>query len=93
MALSMTTPRDQIVTDVQAALLSGNREKVSTLRWLLASLDSERIRTGEEVDENSFLRLVQKAIKQRRESAEQFREGGRAELADREEREVQFLDS
>jgi uncharacterized protein YqeY len=87
----MTNPRELIAADIQDALRSGAGEKVSTLRLLLASLDNERIRSGNIVDEPSFYRLVQKAIKQRRESAEQFKNGGRGELADKEDREAQFL--
>ena len=87
----MTNPRDQLATDIQDALRSGDAEKVSTLRLLLASLDNERIRSGEEVDVTSFLRLVQKAIKQRQEAARLFKKGGRAELAEKEESEARLL--
>ena len=51
----------------------------------------ERIRSGEEIDEETFFRLVRKGIKQRKDSAEQYREGSRAELAEAEEREAQYL--
>lgn len=87
----MKIPRNQIATDIQDALRSGDSEKVSTLRLLLASLDNERIRSGEGVDPSSFLRLVQKAIKQRQESAELFNKGGRPELAEKERREADIL--
>ena len=87
----MTLPRDQIAGDIQHALRAGDGERVSTLRLLLASLDNERIRSGQDVDATSFLRLVQKAIKQRQESAGLFEKGGRAELAAKEVREADLL--
>ncbi len=87
----MGTPRERIEAEVQQALKSGDKERLATLRLLLNSIKNERIRTGEEVSEDGFLRLVQKAIKQRQESAEQYRSGGREELAEREQREAEIL--
>ena len=87
----MTTPQQTIEADARTALKAGEKERVSTLRLLLTAITNERIRAGEEVDEATFLGLVRKAIKQRRESAEQFRKGDREELAAREEREAKIL--
>ena len=70
---------------------SGEKEKLSTLRLLLSEIKNERIRSGEEVDEATFFRLVRKGIKQRKDSAEQYRKGSRAELAEAEEREAEYL--
>ncbi len=84
-------PQEQIESDVKEALRSGEKEKLSTLRLLLSEIKNERIRSREQVDEETFLRLVRKGIKQRKDSAEQYREGSRAELAEAEEREVEYL--
>ena len=48
-------------------------------------------KAGREVDEANFLTLVRKALKQRQDSIEQFRQGGREDLADREEQEAKIL--
>lgn len=85
------SPQERIETDVQEALKAGDKERLATLRLLLNSIKNERIRTGAEVDDEGFLRLVQKAIKQRQESAEQYRKGNRVELAEREQREAGIL--
>lgn len=87
----MSTPRKRLESEVTAALKAGEKDRLSTLRLLLSEVKNEAIRTGEEVNEESFLKLVRKAIKQRKESIAQFREGGRDELADREEREAEIL--
>jgi uncharacterized protein YqeY len=87
----MTTPREQLEAEIKDSLKAGEKQKLATLRLLLTSVDNERIRSGEEVDQAGFLDLVQKAIKQRRDSAEQFRKGGRPELADNEDGEAEIL--
>lgn len=70
---------------------SGEKEKLSTLRMLLTEIKNDRIRRGSEVDEDGFVSLVRKAIKQREESIAQFRKGGREELAAKEEAEIKTL--
>lgn len=87
----MDTPRGRLEADVRQALKSGDRARLSNLRLLLAELNNEMLRRGGEVDETGFAALVRKAIKQREEAAGQFRAGGRAELAAKEEREAAEL--
>ncbi|HUO87138.1 MAG TPA: GatB/YqeY domain-containing protein [Thermoanaerobaculia bacterium] len=87
----MTTPQEQVEADVKAALKKGDKERLGTLRMLLAEIKNERIRRGGEVDEAAMAALVRKAIKQRHEAAEQFRRGDREESAVREEREAAIL--
>ena len=87
----MSTPEETTRTQIKEALKAGDKERVSTLRLLLAAIKNERIRRGEEVDEAGMIRLVRKAIKQRKDSAEQYRKGDREELAAKEEREAEIL--
>ena len=87
----MSTPGEKIQEEVRAALKAGDKERVATLRLLSNAIHNEEIRAGDKVDETGFLKLVRKAIKQRRDSAEQYRAGGRPELADKEEREAEIL--
>ena len=84
-------PHDDIAAAVRTALKAGERERVATLRMLLNEIDNERIRSQEEVDETAFLRLVRRSVKQREESAGQYEEGGREELAAKERREIEIL--
>ena len=87
----MGTPQERIEAEVQQALKARDKERLSTLRMLLNAIKNERIRSGEEVDEQTFLGLVRKAIKQRRESSEHYRQGSRLELAEREDQEAEIL--
>ncbi len=87
----MSAFQDRLQDEIKGSLKAGDKEKVSTLRLLLSAVKNEEIRLGGELDEARFLQLVQKAIKQRGESAEQYRKGDRLELAEREEREADLL--
>jgi uncharacterized protein YqeY len=87
----MSSPQERIETEVREALKAREKERLSTLRMLLNSIKNERIRTGDEVDEATFLNLVRKGIKQRQDSSQQYRQGGRQELADLEDREAEIL--
>ena len=87
----MSTPLEQIQNDIKDALKAKDKERLSTLRLLLAEIKNEKIRSGEEVGDDAFARLVRKAVKQRKDSAEQYTKGDRAELAAKEEREAEIL--
>jgi hypothetical protein len=89
----MSTPRERIETELKAALKAKDKERLGTLRMLLSEIKNEQIRSGQEVDEPTFLKLVQKAVKQRHDSAEQYRKGDREELAEKEEREAEILEA
>ncbi len=88
----MSTPLEQIQDDIKSALKARERERLGTLRMLLAEIKNEKIRSGQEVDDDAFIRLVKKAVKQRKDSVEQYRGGGREELAAKEEREIEILE-
>jgi uncharacterized protein YqeY len=85
-------PRTVIEHDLQAALRAGDKEDLQTLRLLLTELKNKSIELGKEVDESDFHRIVQRSIKQRQESARQYREGNREELASKELREAAMLE-
>lgn len=86
-----TTPQQRIEADVKSAMKARDRARLDTLRMLLTAIKNRRIELGEEIDEADFLSLVRKAIKQRGEAAEQYRKGGRGELADKEDEEASIL--
>jgi hypothetical protein len=91
--MTTTTPQQRIEAEVKTAMKSGEKERLSTLRMLLAEIKNERIRRGDEVDEAGFISLIRKAIKQREDSISQYRAGGREELAAREEAELKVLNA
>jgi uncharacterized protein YqeY len=87
----MAQPQERVSNDLKESMKTGDKERTSTLRMLLAELKNERIRAGAEVSEESFLGVVQKAVKQRGDAADQYRNANRADLAEKEEREAKIL--
>ncbi len=75
-----------------AAMKAGEKERLSTLRMLLTQIKNDAISSGAEVGEDRFIALVKKAIKQRKDSSEQFRKGDRPEMAAKEDREASLLE-
>lgn len=69
------------------------KEKLGTLRLLLTAIKNEQIDKGAELDEDGFILVVKRLVKQRRESATQYRDAGRAELAEAEEAEIVVLEA
>ena len=86
-----TAPQQRVESDLKAALKAGEKAKLSTLRLLLTEIKNERIRLRAEVDEAAFTALIRRAMKQREESAAQYRQGNRADLAAKEESEAATL--
>ena len=88
----MTSPLyDTLLADIKVAMKARNTEALTTLRSMNAQIKDATINEGKEVSDVDVATVVAKGIKQRQESAEQFHQGGRQELADKEEREVELL--
>jgi uncharacterized protein len=79
---------DQIKTDLQGAMRAGEKEKVGALRLVLSELQ----KAAKEGNDDE-LAVLRRERKRRLEAAEQFREGGRAELAAAEESEGELIGS
>jgi uncharacterized protein YqeY len=80
----MAEIHDRIEADLKAAMKGGDRLRVSTLRMVTSELVNRRIELGRPLTLEEELEVLGRAAKQRRESEEQFRAGGRDEMADRE---------
>ena len=77
--------KDQIKSYMITALKAGEKERLSTIRMLLSAIQMREIDAKEELGDNEVLQIVEKLIKQRKDSAQQFAD------ADRPEREAQEL--
>jgi uncharacterized protein YqeY len=75
----------------KVALKSGDALKLSTLRLLLAAVHNEEIRLRKELGTEEIQRVVSTLSKQRSESIELYRKGGREDLAQKEEAELKIL--
>jgi uncharacterized protein len=83
--------KNRISDDIKQAMRAGDKPRLTTLRMVAAAIKQREIDERVEVDEAGALAIVEKMIKQRRESAEQYRAGGRPELAEAEEAEIAML--
>jgi len=76
---------------VKSAMRERNKEKTSTLRMALSELKKEEIDRREEITNADSIKILQRMIKQRKESKAQFLGAGRSELADKENEEILIL--
>lgn len=83
----------RINEDVKQAMRSGDKARLKILRMVTAAIKQREIDGRTELDDAEVLAVVEKMIKQRRESAEQYRAGNRPELAEVEEEEIAVLET
>lgn len=83
---------EQIGADLKEAMRSRDTTRLSTLRMLSAALHNTQIAARHELSEGEALAVVQKEAKQRRDSIDQFRQGGREDLVAKEEAELAVLE-
>jgi uncharacterized protein len=83
--------KDQITADMKEAMKARDQLRLDTLRSVLSAFTYKRKETTEDLSEADQLAIVQRLVKQRTDSIEQFRKGGRTELADKETQEREIL--
>jgi len=80
--------------EIKAAMLARDADRLSTLRLLKSAIGySELERKTDNLSDGEFVTVVQKEIKKRRDSIEQFEKGGRLELAEKEKKEIPVLET
>ena len=82
---------DQLTQDLTAAMKAKDAPRTSCLRMAKSALKNKEIDKKAPLDETDAARVIQGLVKQREDSAQQFRQAGRAELAEREEAEIAVL--
>ena len=86
----------KIRTDMIAAMKAKDDLRVQTLRGALAAFTNELVAKGrkptEEMDDKDAVTVLKRLAKQRREAAEQYEKGGRAELAQKESAELKIIE-
>ncbi|MBW8904619.1 MAG: GatB/YqeY domain-containing protein [Betaproteobacteria bacterium] len=83
--------KQQINEDVKTAMRAKDAARLSTLRLLSAAIKQREVDERIELDDDAVVGVIEKMIKQRRESIAQFEKGARQDLADAEKAEVQVL--
>ena len=83
---------DQVRADLKAAMLARDADRLAALRMIQAEiLKKEKEKVGTVIDDATVTAIVQALVKQRRDSVEQFRSGGREEMAAKEEAEMKMI--
>lgn len=85
----------QIKEEIKTAMRAKDIIRLETLRSLLAMFTNEAVATGKTpqdlLTDDEAVSVIKRAIKQRKESIEQFTKGGRTDLADKEAKEIEVL--
>ncbi|HPT26469.1 MAG TPA: GatB/YqeY domain-containing protein [Bryobacteraceae bacterium] len=84
---------DQLQKDLVAAMRAKDEMRLSTIRMVKAALMKEKVDTMKALDEAAEMRMLNMLIKQRREAADMFRQGGREEQAAKEEAELKLIEA
>ena len=85
--------KERLQSDVKDAMRQGDKQRRDTLRLVLSALHNAEIEARGDLDDDGVLRVLTKEAKQRRESIEEFRKGGREEKAAEEEAELEVISS
>ncbi len=89
----MSEIRNKITNDIKTAMKEKEALKLETLRFLQAALKNREIEMRPNpITDDEVLSVVKKLIKQRKESIEQFSAAGRTDLAEKEKKELAFLE-
>ena len=83
--------KDQITDDMKSAMRAKESERLATIRLLIAEIKRKEVDERVELNDAQVLTIVEKMIKQRKDSITQFENGGRQDLADKEKAELAIL--
>jgi uncharacterized protein YqeY len=84
--------KDRITEDMKVAMRARDSERLSTVRMLLAAIKQREVDERIVLDEPAVVAIVDKLVKQRKDSVAAFRQGGRDDLADKEAAEIGVLE-
>lgn len=85
--------RAQISNDIKAAMKSGDKAKVGTLRLVNAAIQTAEIEAKTMINDAAVIAVMTKMVKQRRDSIAQFTSGGRPDLAAIEQAEIAIIEA
>jgi len=83
--------KDRLTQDMQAAMKAGDKPRLSVLRMALAGVKQREVDTRRPLDDAGVTSVLERMIKQGRDSVTQYRDGGREDLAAKEEAEIKVL--
>ena len=85
--------KDSITEDMKSAMKAGDKDRLKVVRLVLAAIKQVEVDSRKELDDTAVLGVLDKMVKQRRDSIEQFTNGGRDDLAAIEQAEIEVLET
>jgi hypothetical protein len=85
--------KSQITEDMKSAMKAGDKDRLKTVRLIMAAIKQVEVDQRIEIDDAGVLSVLEKMVKQRRDSVEQFEKGGRDDLAAIEKAEIEVLEA
>lgn len=83
--------RDQLAADIKSAMKNRDSERLTVLRMFSAAIKQREVDERITLENADVVALADKLIKQRKDAAQQFAQGGRDDLADKERQEIDVL--
>jgi hypothetical protein len=83
--------KDHILDDMKTAMRSGEKERLATIRLIMAAMKQREVDERIELTDEHILAILNKMIKQRRDSITQFEAGARIDLAQKEAEEIKVI--
>lgn len=87
----MSDLKKQLTDDMKSAMRAKEKQRLLTIRTILAGIKQQEVDTREDVNDTSVLAILDKMAKQRRESISQFTKAGRDDLVAQEEQELVII--
>jgi uncharacterized protein YqeY len=87
----MSELKARITDDMKSAMRGGDKPRLGVIRLVQAAIKQREVDERISLDDAAVLAVLEKMIKQRRDSAQQYRDGGRPELAEQEDFEIGIL--
>ena len=88
----MSALKEKITEDMKTAMRAKDSERLGTIRLLLAAMTQKEVDERVELDDAMVVAIVDKLVKQRKDSVAAFTQGGRQDLADKEAAEIKVLE-
>lgn len=85
------TLKERITDDMKGAMRAGEKERLGTIRLVLAAIKQREVDERITLDDSQVLAVLEKMVKQRKEAITQFESGGRADLVAKEQAELHVL--
>ena len=83
--------KERITEDMKSAMRAAQKERLGTVRMILAGIKQREVDERVSLDDSQVLAVIDKMVKQRKESIAQFETGGRADLVAKEKAEIALL--